>query len=288
MHLIIFGFGYSARFCAEKIRQNNPDIRITVTRRNESAVNTLRAEGWDAHVFNDANTFAAPRLLAALKSATHLLISAPPDELGDPVLKVLETPLMAAPHLQRVLYLSTVGVYGDHQGAWVDEGTAPRPSSPRSHLRLAAEQQWMDFATNKGADLGIFRLSGIYGPGRSAIENMKAGTARRIIKPHQVFNRIHVADIAGAIHTALHYSGEINIYNLTDDEPAPPQDVVAYAANLLGLPCPPDIPFEAAKLSEMGRSFYSENKRVSNARIKAELGYHFICPTYREGLRACI
>lgn len=284
MHLVILGFGYSARACAEKIRPEG--ARITVTRRREGDVTNLRQEGWETERF-DGQT-ATPGLLAALGTATHLLVSAPPDAGGDPALMMLESALMAAPHLTRVLYLSTVGVYGDHQGAWVDEETPPHPSSPRSHHRLNAERAWMIFASNKGTDLGIFRLSGIYGPGRSAIDNLRAGQARRIIKPGQVFNRIHVVDIAGAIHAAMHHTGPLGILNLTDDEPAPPQDVVAYGANLLGLPCPPDIPFEAANLSEMGRSFYSENKRVSNQRIKTVLGYSFACPTYREGLRACL
>jgi nucleoside-diphosphate-sugar epimerase len=284
MHLVILGFGYSARACAEKIRPERG--RITVTRRREADVANLRQEGWEAEIF-DGQT-ATPKLLEALRTATHLLVSAPPDAAGDPALMVLEPALMAAPNLSRVLYLSTVGVYGDHQGDWVDEETKPRPSSPRSHQRLKAEQQWQAFAASKGIDLGIFRLSGIYGPGRSAIDNLRAGQARRIIKPGQVFNRIHVTDIAGAIHAALHHTGALGILNLTDDEPAPPQDVVAYGATLLGLPCPPDIAFEEANLSEMGRSFYGENKRVSNQRIKAELGYTFTCPTYREGLRVCL
>jgi nucleoside-diphosphate-sugar epimerase len=290
MHVVILGFGYSARAIAEKIRLLTSEARITITRRGKSAVDALLAQGWDAHVFDGDQPAPSlsPGLLEAIESATHILVSAPPDERGDPAIRALEPALLAAPHLSRVLYLSTVGVYGDHQGAWVDEGTPCRPSSPRSHQRLKAEQQWQTFASNQGADLGIFRLSGIYGPGRSAIDNLKAGTARRIIKPGQVFNRIHVADIAGAIHAALHHPSTLGIYNLTDDEPAPPQDVVAYGAALLGLPCPPDIPFESANLSEMGRSFYGENKRVTNQRIKAELGYTFICPTYREGLRACL
>lgn len=154
--------------------------------------------------------------------------------------------------------------------------------------RVAAEKAWLDFAEAKGLDLGIFRLSGIYGPGRSAIDNLKAGTARRIIKPGQVFNRIHVADIAGALCAAIRHEGTLGVFNLTDHEPAPPQDVVEFAASLLGLPAPPDIPFEEAQLSEMGRSFYGENKRVSNGLIRAALGYTFRCPTYREGLRACL
>jgi len=168
----------------------------------------------------------------------------------------------------------------------VDEDTPLRPVSIRSRERVEAESRWQDEARASHVDLGIFRLSGIYGPGRSAIDNLKAGTARRIIKPGQVFNRIHVADIAGALSAAVRHEGALGTFNLTDDEPAPPEDVVEYAANLLGLPVPPGIPFEDARLSEMGRSFYGEVKRVSNGKIKRALSYSFRCPTYREGLKA--
>jgi nucleoside-diphosphate-sugar epimerase len=190
--------------------------------------------------------------------------------------------------LERVLYLSTVGVYGDHEGGWVDEESPLRPVSQRSLQRVAAERAWQAFADGRNIDLGIFRLSGIYGPGRSAIDNLKAGTARRIIKPGQVFNRIHVDDIAGALCAAIRNPGRLDVFNLTDHEPAPPQDVVEFAAMLLRLPIPAAIPFEEAQLSEMGRSFYGENKRVANGLIRSALGYTFRCPTYREGLKACL
>ena len=183
------------------------------------------------------------------------------------------------PDLRWIGYLSTVGVYGDHDGAWVDEASECRPVSRRSMLRVAAEQDWLSFGRDVGLPVAVLRLSGIYGPGRNAFVNLANGTARRLVKPGQVFNRIHVADIAGALrHLAQAETG--GVFNVTDDLPAPPQDVVAYAAKLMGIAPPPEIPFETAQLSPMARSFYGENKRVSNALIK-EAGYSFAFPDYR-------
>lgn len=283
MRLCIVGFGYSARAVAAALP---PCARLMVTARSGAKVATLRAEGFEAFCFDGKS--AEPAFAEALLDATHILMSAPPDEVGDPLLSVARDALSRAPDLRRIAYLSTVGVYGDHDGAWVDENSALRPTSLRSRQRVAAEEVWRGFADGKGIDLGLFRLSGIYGPGRSAVENLTAGTARRIIKPGQVFNRIHVADIGAAVAAGLTAPGKLDVFNLTDDEPAPPQDVVAYAARIMGVPMPPEIPFEQAPLSPMGRSFYGENKRVSNARIKAALGYCFRYPTYREGLQAIL
>jgi nucleoside-diphosphate-sugar epimerase len=184
--------------------------------------------------------------------------------------------------LQWIGYLSTVGVYGDHQGKWVDEAGETRPVSRRSQLRVAAEQDWLGFGNEHDVPVAVLRLSGIYGPGRNAFVNLERGTARRLVKPGQVFNRIHVDDISGALrHLAA--SRNAGIFNVTDDEPAPPQDVVTYAAKLMGIAPPPEIAFEAAQLSPVARSFYGENKRVSNARIKAA-GYRFAFPDYRVAL----
>lgn len=284
MHLLILGFGYSASAFA--IEARGLFSSITVTARSPEKVARLKGEGWDALPFD--GEAANPELEATIARATHVLVSAPPGDRGDPALRVLRGALSASPALKRVMYLSTVGVYGDHDGQWVDEESPLRPVSLRSRQRVEAEQGWEAFARDKGCDLGIFRLSGIYGPGRSAIDNLRAGTARRIIKPGQVFNRIHVADIAGALANASRHEGTLGRFNLTDHEPAPPQDVVEFAAHLVGVPVPPDIPFEEAQLSEMGRSFYGENKRVANGLIRSALGYRFRCPTYREGLRACL
>ena len=189
-----------------------------------------------------------------------------------------------APALRWIGYLSTVGVYGDHGGAWVDETTPLAPASRRSRERCEAEAAWQAFADARGVPLAILRLSGIYGPGRSPFDKLRAGTARRLVKPGQVFNRIHVHDIAGAlIHLAASRTG--GVFNVTDDEPAPPQDVVAHAARLGGFPLPPAIDFATADLTPMARSFYGENKRVSNSKLK-QSGYAMIFPTFREGLAA--
>jgi len=284
MNLLILGLGYSARAFALEARGLFPSI--VVTARSPEKVARLRGEGWSALPFDGES--ASPELETAISGASHVLVSAPPGERGDPALRVLRAALAASPALKRVMYLSTIGVYGDHDGQWVDEESPLRPVSQRARQRLAAEEAWQAFARQKACDLGIFRLSGIYGPGRSAIDNLRAGTARRIIKPGQMFNRIHVADIAGALVAASHHEGPLGTFNLTDHEPAPPQDVVEFAALLLGLPVPPDIPFEAAELSEMGRSFYGENKCVANGLIRSTLRYRFRCPSYREGLRACL
>ena len=202
------------------------------------------------------------------------------------VLRHFRDELAALPDLAWVGYLSTVGVYGDWQGQWVDETSPTRPTSERSLRRVLAEKAWLGFGSETGRRVEIFRLSGIYGPGRSVIDNLRAGTARRIVKPGQVFNRIHVDDIAQVLAAAIDTPAGHTIYNVSDDEPAPPQDVVAYAAELLGLPIPPDIPFERAGLTGMAASFWAESKRVSNARMKTALGVTLAYPTYREGLRA--
>ena len=284
MRLVIIGYGYSSSAIARALEGQAESLHVTA--RGAEKIERLRSDGTDALAFD--GSALSPALATALSGATHLLMSAPPGEAGDPLLAAPGFSDLEVPALRRVAYLSTVGVYGDHGGAWVDETSPLRPVSQRSRQRVAAEESWQAFAAARNLDLGIFRLSGIYGPGRSAIDNLRAGTARRIIKPGQVFNRIHVEDIGGAVARALMHDGPLGIFNLTDDEPCPPQDVVTYAADLLGMPPPPEIPFETADLSPMGRSFYGENKRVSNAKIRSELGYRFRYPTYREGLKACL
>ncbi len=218
--------------------------------------------------------------------ADHILVSIPPDDAGDPVLKHFADDIAAA-RPKAIVYLSTVGVYGDHGGAWVDETSECRPVSKRSRERVAAEDAWRHFADDISAPLAIIRLAGIYGPGRGPFEKIRRGTARRIVKPGQVFNRIHVEDIAQIVNAAFTHRAN-GVFNGTDDEPAPPQDVLAYAAALLGLPPPPEAPFESADLSEMARSFYGESKRVRNDKIKRELGVRLVFPTYREGLQAIL
>jgi nucleoside-diphosphate-sugar epimerase len=214
------------------------------------------------------------------------LVSAQPGEDGDPALACLSGQLAAAPDLRWIGYLSTIGVYGNHDGAWIDETAECRPTNARSTLRLTTDKAWLAFGEKTGKPVQIFRLAGIYGPGRNGIVNLRAGTARRLVKPGQVFNRIHAQDIAGVLLASLEKPRNGAVYNVTDDEPAPPQDVVSFAAGLIGLEPPPEIPFDPARLTPMAASFYGENKRVSNALMKRELGYTLRYPTYREALRA--
>ncbi|MDP3548486.1 MAG: SDR family oxidoreductase [Phreatobacter sp.] len=284
-HLLIVGLGYSSRAVVRAAAGRT--ARITATVRSPERAVALSAapvEGQFVAVLPFDGSALSPELAAAIADATHILVSAPPDQAGDPVLRACGDVFAAHPPLSLV-YLSTVGVYGDHGGGWVDETTEPKPVSPRSVERLAAERAWQAFGRAHGVPVAILRLSGIYGPGQNALVNMARGTARRIIKPGQVFNRIHVDDIAQAVLAcfAHRYDG---ILNVTDDEPSPPQDVVAYAAELLGLPVPPDIPFEESGLSPMGRSFYGECKRVSNKKLKAELSVNLLHPNFTVALRA--
>ena len=231
---------------------------------------------------------ASGEVRGLLAGTTHALISIPPDLEGDMVLRHFREDLAALPDLAWVGYLSTVGVYGDWQGQWVDETSPTRPISERSLRRVQAERAWLDFGKAAGKRVEVFRLAGIYGPGRSVIDTLRAGTARRIVKPGQVFNRIHVDDVARVLAAAIDKDAGHSIYNVSDDEPAPPQDVVAYAAELLGLPVPPEIAYETAGLAGLAASFWAESKRVGNARIKADLGVELMYPTYREGLRALV
>lgn len=281
-HLLCFGFGFSATSLATRLI--NDGWRITGTSRTDDGVDRIRALGFDAIRFDGGSP--SDEIRSALQTATNALISAPPGDSGDPVLAHHRDDIAGASALEWAGYLSTVGVYGDHDGAWVDETTPAAPASERSKRRLKAENAWLDVGKDGSPRVQIFRLSGIYGPGRSALDQIRSGRARRIIKPGQVFNRIHVDDIAGAVAAAMVGAGSHAIYNVTDDEPAPPQDVITYAATLLGVPPPPEVAFADAQLSPMGQSFYSEVKRVRNERIKSDLGYEFRYPTYREGLTA--
>lgn len=281
MDVFLFGAGYSARAYARLAA--NRSIAVAGTTRSADNFGRLEAAGIEPFVFSGGRV--SPEMIARLENATHLVVSAAPDEQGDPVLRSAgEIIANGMPRLQWIGYLSTVGVYGNHDGQWVDEETGCKPVSARSKLRVAAEQEWIDFGQKAGKPVAVLRLAGIYGPGRNAFVKLQAGTARRLIKPAQVFNRIHVADIARAVdHLGSKSLG--GVYNVTDDEPAPPQDVVAYAAELMGVPVPSDIPFETADLSPMARSFYGENKRVSNGRLR-KTGFEFLHPNYRATLSA--
>lgn len=277
--LFIFGLGYSGREIARLARAAGWHVAGTCTGDDRAA--RLRDDGIEAHLFD--GTTAPPA--EAVASASHVICSIPPGPAGDPALRSAANLLGRARWLG---YLSTTGVYGDQDGGWVDENTPPRPGQPRSIERLATERAWQALGLQGGAAVDIFRLPGIYGPGRSAIDQVKAGTARRIDKPGQVFSRIHVEDIAGTVLMAITQPHAGAIYNVADDLPASTADVVAYACELLGKPAPPLVPWQqaASEMSAMARSFYAENRRVRNDRIKNELGVVLRYPTYREGLRA--
>ena len=277
MKLFIFGYGYSAHAIARELQSDCEWIAAT-TRSKEKA-DAMAAEGITAFQF-DGET-ASEALRSTLSEATHLLVSIAPNADGDPVLGCLTDMLKVMPNLDWVGYLSTVGVYGNHDGAWVDEESECRPVSRRSVQRGAAENAWQAFAKETGVPLGIYRLAGIYGPGRNQMLKLDAGTCRAINKPGQVFNRIHVEDIGRAVAKAarVHHNG---ILNVVDDEPAPPQEVIYFCADLMGLPHPAEVSFEQAEMTPMARSFYGENKRCSNIRLHELLGGILQYPTYRE------
>jgi nucleoside-diphosphate-sugar epimerase len=286
MHLFFFGMGYSSLATAKAIHElADPKATIAGTTRTEEGVERLAESPYRLHLFD--GTKPGSTLGPDLRQATHLVLSIPPNDSGDPAYNQHRADIDAA-DVKWICYFSTVGVYGDFGGEWIDETAPTRPVNKRSQQRVEIEQLWRDYAAKRGIPILVLRLAGIYGPGRSSFDKLREGTARRIVKPGQVFNRIHVDDIARMLAAAIDTPAGHTIYNLSDDEPAPPQDVVAYAAELLGLPVPPDIPFEQAGLTGMAASFWAEAKRVSNARIKTELGVALDYPTYREGLRAIV
>lgn len=279
--VLIVGAGYSGRVIARKLASEG--ARVVGTNRSKEKAGVLSNDGMMGEVYA-GNGFSVP-LRGLLHDVTHIIVSVAPEEAGDPLLNDLRAAeITKLPALKTVLYLSTVGVYGDHGGAWVDETAECRPTSRRSRLRLDAEAGWQCFAENAGVGLAILRLSGIYGPGRNAFVNLYNNTAKRIIKPEQVFNRIHVDDIAGVVCHLLQ-ADQSGVFNVTDNEPAPPQNVVTLAASLMGVEPPPEIPFERANLTAMGRSFYEDCKRVSNRKL-SEAGYELLYPSYREALQA--
>ena len=294
MHLFVFGYGYSASHFVDGLDREAVTVEGVTVRTKDKAL-AVASHGVKPLVFTGDRP--ADGIAGALYRATHLLVSAPPGHkapagasvgganarAGDPVLRwYFDEIAHGSRNLEWIGYLSTVGVYGDHDGEWVDEGSELRPRSERSKARVAAENAWLELGRTRGVPVAIIRLSGIYGPDRNNFVSLKNGTAKRLVKPGQVFNRIHVDDIAGA--TKLLAEKRLGgIFNVTDDEPAPPQDVVLAAAEMVGAEPPEETDFAMAELSAMARSFYGENKRVSNRKIK-DAGYTFRYPTYREGL----
>ena len=281
LDLLVLGWGYSARHGAAALKG---DLRSCVTTARDPAnADRLAATGLDVIRLADAD--ADTRLSEAVARASHILVSAGPSEAGDPFLARLEPAIRAAAAagtLRWIGYLSTVGVYGNADGGHVDETTVPEPASDRTRWRIAAEGAWAALGKEIGIPVAILRLAGIYGPGRNAFVNLAKGTARRIIKPGQMFNRIRVEDIGRAIAAAAKTRLD-GILNVSDDEPAPPQLPIELAAKLMGVTPPPEIPFDAATFTPMALSFWGESKRVGNARLRALIG-DLTYPTYREGL----
>ncbi|MDH7802651.1 MULTISPECIES: SDR family oxidoreductase [unclassified Rhizobium] len=279
MHVMIFGAGYSGKAISNALKTEA--VTISGTTRSEDKFANLAAAGMTPFLFDGAHL--NDDLVTAMGNVTHLVQSIAPGKDGDPLLALLGSDLKKRlPNLKWLAYLSTVGVYGDHDGAWVDEETPCHPVSARSVERVVAETAWTAAAQKADVPLAILRLSGIYGPGRNAFMNFEKGTARRLVKKDQVFNRIRVEDIGAAL-AFLTRKNERGVFNVTDDEPTPPQDVVSFAATLMGVEPPPEQAFETADLTPMARSFYGENKRVSNAKMR-RLGFDFGFPDYRTSL----
>jgi nucleoside-diphosphate-sugar epimerase len=278
----IFFFG--AGYCARRLIAREPWIEAIGTARTAEGVAALSAAGIAAWAFDGAR--ADPRLEDALEQAEAIVVSIPPGDRPGATIERFAATIARAPRLRRILYYSTIGVYGDHGGAWVDERSATLTRSSRGLARLEDEARWTAAARALGVEADILRLAGIYGPARNALVNLRRGQARRIVKQSQVFNRAHVDDIAELTRLVLTRGLRGQIWNVADDEPAPPQDVVAYAAMLLGLQPPPEERFEDARLSPMAAEFYADNKRVSIAKAKTLLGFDPAYPTYREGLSA--
>jgi nucleoside-diphosphate-sugar epimerase len=279
--LFCFGFGVSAAALARRLAPEG--FAVAGTTRDRLKAETMFTRGIEAFPF-DGNE---PLAEGALDGATHVLVSIPPDEAGDPVLRQARRALEEARPLW-IGYLSTTGVYGNRDGGCVDEGSALRPTSERARRRVQAELAWLRFSEESGLAVHIFRLAGIYGPGRSVLDDLRAGTVRRIDKPGHVFSRVHVDDIAAVLAASIAHPRAGAIYNVCDDEPAEPRAVVEYAAGLLGISPPPLTPFDPGALSDMARSFWADCKRVDNSLIKGELGVNLRYPTYRDGLDAIL
>lgn len=279
--LFCFGLGFSALALAATLKVEG--WTVAGTSRTPERRTALTADGIAVHPFDRDRPLADPTFV--LRGVTHLLSSVPPDAAGEPVLDCHAADIAAMPGLQWVGYLSTTGVYGDRAGGWVDETSDRQPSGERGRRRVSAEDGWLDLWHRHGLPVHLFRLAGIYGPGRSALDTVRAGRARRIVKPGQVFSRIHVDDIAAVLRASIDRPNPGAAYNVCDDEATPPQDVIAHACALLGVTPPPEEAFDTAEgLTAMARSFYRDNKRVANDRIKRELGVRLRWPTYREGL----
>lgn len=281
--LFCFGHGYVADFLSKALIPKGWEICSTTTSPEKQA--RLIASGIQCFLFDDNHTINDP--YEVFDGVTHILFSIPPDGEGDPVFDIHGADLAKIKSLEWAGYLSATTVYGNRDGNWVDESVQPAPDSRRGSLRLKAEEQWQSLYMNDAFPVHLFRIAGIYGPGRSAIDSVRAGNARCIDKPDHVFNRIHVEDIVQTLIASIEKPYPGAIYNLADDEPSPSHEVIAYACKLVGLETPPLIPFHLAEMAPIVRSFYKDNKRIRNDRIKQELGVILRYPNYRTGLEAC-
>ncbi len=279
-HLLALGFGFTAAELSRAVIAQG--WRMTGTTRSAGKLEDIAKTGADAVLWPGTD------LGPLLQTVTHIVSSVPPRDSGDPAYDLLKAHIGQMPALRWVGLLSTTGVYGDHNGDWVDENTPLVPNGHRGGLRAGQNAKWLSLWREHDLPIHVFRLAGIYGPGRSALDKIRDGTARRIVKPGQMFSRIHVEDIVQVLLASIARPAPGTAYNVADNKPCPPQDVIEEAANLLNAPVPPDIDFETADISPMARSFYADNKRVRNTRIKEELGVTLRYPDYHAGLRAIL
>ncbi len=284
-HLFCFGYGYSCEYLGYELLKHG-GWRVSGTTRDRERRAYLRSRGVNACLFDD--DLPLPDILYMLRDVTHIVISTPPSSEGDPTFNMHACDLIKLPNLEWVGYLSTTGIYGDRNGDWVDENSESRPTTKRGSRRLDAENQWKSLLNSCGLPVHIFRLAGVYGPGRSALDSMRSGVARRIDKPGHAFSRIHVEDLVHVLVSSMLAPKAGEIYNICDDNPALSHEVIDYACSLLGIKSPPLVPFDKVALSPIHSSFYADNKRVRNDKIKNDLGVILKYSSYKEGLQACI
>lgn len=285
-NLFCFGYGYSCYYLTDLLRQEEgQDWTFSGTTRDEEKMRALREQGVNSCLFDMFTPLPDP--LYMMKDVTHLLISTPPTDDGDPTFNIHAHDIARLQRLEWVGYLSTTGPYGDRGGAWVDETSASRPTTKRGSRRLKAEEQWLSLFEAQGLPVHIFRLAGIYGPGRSALDSVRHGVARRIEKKGHAFSRIHVEDLAHVIQASMMAPKPGEVYNVCDDHPAPSHEVIDYACQMLGIESPPLLAYEDVDMAPITRSFYADNKRVQNNKIKNDLGITLQYPDYKQGLQGC-
>ncbi|MGZ9109185.1 MAG: SDR family oxidoreductase [Micavibrio sp.] len=281
--LFCFGYGYTCDYMANDLLKQG--WAVAGTTRDNDKRRFLKDQGIKPFLFDHEHPLEDPQLF--LRGTTHLLISTPPSDEGDPAYLLHEEDILKIPTIEWIGYLSSTSVYGDREGGWVDENSEIRPSNRRGSRRARAEQQWLSLYESHKLPVHIFRLAGIYGPGRCALDSVRAGVARRINKPGHAFNRIHVEDIVQILRASMEKPNPGRAYNLADDLAAPSHEIIKCACEMLGLEVPPLLPYDDTDMAPIARSFYADNKRIKTDRIKTELGIKLKYPTYKEGLQAC-